>query len=691
MSSIIPGFEYDIFISYRHKDNKGEHWVTEFVNALKTELEATFKEDISIYFDENPHDGLLETYDVDDSLKNKLKCLIFIPIISQTYCDLKSFAWNHEFLAFKLLASDDQFGLKIKLVNGNVSNRILPIKIHDLDADDKTTIESEIGGVLRAIEFIYKEPGVNRPLSSNDSKNDNLNKTDYINQLNKVANAVKEIIAALKNPVSPESHSIATQLLPAKRKSKTLITAILLILILGVVGYWGYMKLSSSPNAEGLLDKSIAVLPFVDMSQNQDQEYFGDGIADEIINTLSQTNNLKVIGRTSSFQFKGKNEDLRKIGEQLGVSTILEGSVRRDKDKMRISAQLIRVIDGSHLWSKSYDRNVADIFAVQAEIAGSVADALMATLLLNPVSAREKKWNEEAYKFYQQGLFFYNRGAKGDPDKAKIYFLKSLDIDSTQAVIWTYLYSLADSNNERSRYMSNAYALDSLLGESIMIRASYFWGRLDFKRADIEIEKIIKSEKLTPRVLRNAGQICISLGRYEEGIELTLRAADLDPLQIWSQFNLGDAYMANGNFTNAISAYKKFMELTLDHEVVYSPLFIAYALSQNIEGAVEISELTKTDQDLGLFYPFVINQIEGNPQKADSILLLLEKQYGNEFPFMLGNLYALKNEKDSAFKWLDKAYEKKDQSLKALLSAPMLIPLRNDPKFKMLKKKLNFP
>lgn len=108
MASLLSGFEYDIFISYRHKDNKGGHWVTDFVDALKTELEATFKEDISIYFDENPHDGLLATHDVNDSLKDKLKALIFIPIISHTYCDPKSFAWNNEFLAFKKIASGDQ-------------------------------------------------------------------------------------------------------------------------------------------------------------------------------------------------------------------------------------------------------------------------------------------------------------------------------------------------------------------------------------------------------------------------------------------------------------------------------------------------------------------------------------------------------------------------------------------------------
>src|SRR6187402_1991119 len=154
MPSILPGYEYDIFISYRHKDNKGDRWVTEFVEALKAELEATFKEDISIYFDQNPHDGLLETHSVDKSLEGKLKCLIFIPIISQTYCDSKSFAWQHEFCAFNKLAKEDVIDRDIKLSNGNVTSRILPIKIHDMDAEDKSTIESEIGGVLRAIEFI---------------------------------------------------------------------------------------------------------------------------------------------------------------------------------------------------------------------------------------------------------------------------------------------------------------------------------------------------------------------------------------------------------------------------------------------------------------------------------------------------------------------------------------------------------
>ena len=199
MASIIPGYEYDIFISYRQKDNKYDGWVTEFVDNLKGELESTFKEEISVYFDINPHDGLLETHDVDASLKDKLKCLVFIPIISRTYCDPKSFAWEHEFKAFVEQASKDQFGLKVKLPNGNVANRVLPVRIHDLDTADIKLFESIIGGVLRSIDFVYKETGVNRQLRSKDDDIiKNPSQILYRDQINKVAHAVKDIIESMK-------------------------------------------------------------------------------------------------------------------------------------------------------------------------------------------------------------------------------------------------------------------------------------------------------------------------------------------------------------------------------------------------------------------------------------------------------------------------------------------------------------
>jgi hypothetical protein len=194
MASLLPGYEYDIFISYRQKDNKYDGWVTEFVNNLRRELEATFKEEISVYFDINPIDGLLETHDADASLKEKLKCLVFIPIISRTYCDNRSFAWEHEFKAFTEQASHDKLGLKIKLLNGNIGSRVLPVRIYDLDTADIKLCESVLGGVIRGVEFVYKEPGVNRPLTADDDEKKNLNNTKYRNQINKTANAIKEII-----------------------------------------------------------------------------------------------------------------------------------------------------------------------------------------------------------------------------------------------------------------------------------------------------------------------------------------------------------------------------------------------------------------------------------------------------------------------------------------------------------------
>jgi tetratricopeptide (TPR) repeat protein len=204
MSSIIEGYSYDIFISYRQKDNKYDGWVTEFVDNLKKELEATFKEEVSVYFDINPHDGLLETYDVDASLREKLKCLVFIPVISRTYCDPKSFAWTHEMRAFVELASNDIFGLKVNLINGNVTGRVLPVRIHDIDNNDLKLCEQLLSGVLRPVDFIYKSPGVNRPLRSNEDRpHDNLNKIYYRDQINKIANAIEEIIGTLKRIQDP--------------------------------------------------------------------------------------------------------------------------------------------------------------------------------------------------------------------------------------------------------------------------------------------------------------------------------------------------------------------------------------------------------------------------------------------------------------------------------------------------------
>jgi hypothetical protein len=186
--ALLPGFEYDIFISYRHNDNL-DGCVSGFVEALERELKATLKEPLSIYFDKNPHDGLLETHDVYKSLEGKLKALVFIPVLSQIYCDPNSFAWQHEFCAFNKSAPghfissgvegrgpEEGFGREIKLRSGNVASRILPIVIHHLDQEDLAMIEAETGSKLRFIDFTFLAAGVNRPLRKEDKREDNVNR-----------------------------------------------------------------------------------------------------------------------------------------------------------------------------------------------------------------------------------------------------------------------------------------------------------------------------------------------------------------------------------------------------------------------------------------------------------------------------------------------------------------------------------
>ena len=368
MASIIPGYSCDIFISYRQKDNKYDGWVTEFVENLKKELEATFKEEISLYFDNNPHDGLLETHDVDASLKEKLKCLIFIPIISRTYCDPRSFAWEHEFKAFVELASKDQFGLKVKLPNGNVASRVLPVRIYKLDNDDIKSCESVLGGILRGVEFIYTEPGVNRPLKSGDDEKSNLNKTRYRNQINKVANAIDELISGLRAVSVPEGKE-KRQHLPLedfKREERKWvgeklagisgskivkgIFVTLIVVALIVIFYPDLFKADREPKTES--GKTVvAILPFQNLTNDTVWNVWQDGIQDNLITSLSGFDNL-MVRQTESIRSLLKSTNITRyasitpsvainFSRKLNSKILITGSINKAGGSIRVNAQVI--------------------------------------------------------------------------------------------------------------------------------------------------------------------------------------------------------------------------------------------------------------------------------------------------------------------------------------------------------------
>ena len=463
MSSIIEGYNYDIFISYRQKDNKHDGWVTKFVENLKGELEATFKEDVSVYFDENPHDRLQETHNVDKSLEGKLKCLIFIPILSQTYCDPNSYAWQYEFLAFNKLAKDDNFGRDIRLRSGNVASRILPIRTHDLEQEDIKLYEKETGSVLRAMDFVFKtSTGVNRPLKVNeDHPQDNLNKTFYADQINKVANAIKEIILGMKRtPVSlvkEETHNgessegtVKEEISKGRGKfiksnKVKLIPALAVVALLIIAAIIAYPKLFKKDTLKRLQSSgegiSVAVMPFQNMTNDTIWNIWQQGIQNELASSLTNSEELKVRQTeliNSLIQSKGVTDYAsltpsfaRSISQKLDADVFIFGSIKKVGDLIRVNAQLIDSQTEDSFKSFQLDGTEEKILHITDSLSVIVRDFLIISIMEKEIIKDFRPListnSSEAYRYYMYGnQAFY----KLDFSTASEWYKKAIDIDS---------------------------------------------------------------------------------------------------------------------------------------------------------------------------------------------------------------------------------------------------------------------
>ena len=581
MSSIIEGYNYDIFVSYRQKDNKGNRWVSEFVDSLKTELESTFKEEISVYFDINPHDGLLETHDVDESLKDKLKCLVFIPIISRTYCDPKSFAWEHEFKAFVELASKDKFGLKVKLPNGNVANRILPVRIYDLDASDVKLCESILEGVLRGIEFIYKEPGVNRPLRVNeDNPHDNLNHTIYRNQVNKVANAIKEIITAIEpQEQKPEAvlKGVVKPIFAQGKNQKIMIFAGSIIgLVLIVLGLFFIPRLFKS---EKQVEKSIAVLPFKLLSEEPDKQYLADGMMEAIALHLSKIKDLRVMSRTSVEQYRGTTKTMHAIGQELNVDYLIEGSFQKFGDNTRMIVQLIKSNEESNVWANEYNSKWSDVFSLQSEVAKKIASELMLLLTPEEIEKITEKPTEnlEAYQSYLQGRYYASQPHFSIQDwkKALQAYQDAVDIDTTFALAYgelarahARLIFLRQDLSELRLEKANQAARKAIrLGSDqprVHLALGYYY-LYAYRDEDQALKHLEIAEKSLPNdveIMVEKAAIIVTKGRWEEYIHLLEKAHQISPNDVSILTDLAEGYWITRRFGNTIDACNQAIKIS---------------------------------------------------------------------------------------------------------------------------------
>ena len=716
MASLVPGFEYDIFISYRQKDNKGDRWVSEFVDALKIELESTVKEDITVYFDINPYDGLLEIHDVNASLREKLKCLIFIPIISHTYCDSKSFAWQHELAIFNKMAKEDPFGRDIKLPGGNVASRILPVKIHDLDESDNALLEDELGGALRCIEFIYKSAGVNRPLRAvEDHPRDNLNKTYYRDQINKLANAIKEILTALTRNNLPAGETPIESLRTKPHKPKYLITKIILAsflaLALIVLGYLFIPELFKS--CEQVV-KTIAVLPFENMSDNKENDWFGDAMTEEIIMQLYKIKQLTVRSRTSIMHYKETDKASPVIGHELKVNYLIEGSAQRFRDMVRIRVQLIYASTDKHLWGETYEAKWEDILSVQSEIARQIADKLQAVLTPEEKQLIDKTptKNLEAYNSYLLGRFFWNKRTKDGLTKSLDYFKKSVAEDTDYALAYSGLadaycilawwgwYPRAEGYARAKEYALRALEIDNNLSEAHATLGDVLcWDEWKWEEAGKELKLATELNQNYATAHQYYSEFLDIIGRNDEARSQINMALELDPFSTAINGTSALYYYNEGKYKESLEACHKTLEINSDYIWAYwQSFYVLTKQGEDLKAAEALRQFMLRDTMTAEIAKY-IPEVFGKSGMKGLLNWLIEIQRRNmSASLYLAKWYTMLGKKEEALNWLEKALKGRLSEIPAMNSLPDEIPrifnspdfhnLRSEHRFKMIKKKM---
>jgi len=600
MPSLIPGYEYDIFVSYRQKDNKYDGWVTEFVENLKKELEATFKEEISVYFDINPHDGLLETHEVDDSLKEKLKCLVFIPIISRTYCDPKSFAWDHEFKAFVDQASNDQFGLKVKLPNGNVASRVLPIRIYDLDNEDIKLCESVLGGMMRGVEFIYEEPGVNRPLKSDDDEKINLKKTKYRNQINKVGNSIKEIIQGLKSGTPDISDEKAGKEIPVKQEIKDekiihesksskypihkLISTTAIIIILVIAAIIFYPKIFDKDRLEYLRSKgtvSVAVIPFQNMTGDESKNFWQEVVQDILITSFSNSEFL-MVRQTESIRMLLENTDLASyasitpslasnVSQKLDADVFVYGSINKSGEQIRINAKLVDSETEEVFKSFPLDGTAENIINMADSLSLMIKDYLILSLLKKETTPDWHMFlgstrSPEALRYFLDGSKLF---LKEEYTASREMFHRAIEIDSnytSAAIMLAFAYGNAGLSKEAKKWSIKAYDNKDNIPRTDRIFAEYchaWWVDCDPSETIISLKQLLEIDDKAAMTYYNLGIVSSVRFQYDKTIEALEKALeyyarmDVKPMWVNNYTALGEAYHETGKYRKERRLYKK--------------------------------------------------------------------------------------------------------------------------------------
>jgi len=466
----------------------------------------------------------------------------------------------------------------------------------------------------------------------------------------------------------------------------------------------------SATHGDELKAPSIAVLPFTDMSPQKDQEYFCDGMVEELIDALAKLGGLRVASRTSAFQYKEATRDIREIGRRLGVRTVLEGSVRKAGNRLRITAQLVNIADGYHLWSDKYDRDLEDIFAVQDEISLAIVEKLKVRLLggeKEKLVKRQTK-NQEAYNLYLKGRYFWNRRYEVGMKKSLEYFQQAIEKDphyplpyvgitDSYGILGWFEFLRPDEAFSRAKAaLSLALEYDPSLGEAHAsqgwIHFCYDW---DWTSAELEFKKAIE---LTPEYATAHewyATFLMAMGRFEESIAAALRAREIDPLSLIVNGVVGVTYAFSRQYDRSISELRKTLDMDPGFYLARVWLGLSYQLAGKVEQAREtLREAVEVEAD----NPYALGflgwglGVSGQEEDALRILSRIEDRSRDQYvtPYQKGQILAGLGRIDEAFELFDEAYRQRSPQLVLLNATPLMDCLRSDPRFHSLLGRIGF-
>jgi TolB-like protein/DNA-binding winged helix-turn-helix (wHTH) protein len=484
---------------------------------------------------------------------------------------------------------------------------------------------------------------------------------------------------------------------------KTALVAVSAVILVGA-GYisWRHFR-STAPRGKVML----AVLPFENLTGDPNKEYLADGLTEETISQLGRLDpeRLGVIARTSVMGYKHKGERLDQIGRDLSVQYVLENSLRESGDHIRLTAQLIRVKDQTHLWSQDYDYPAKDILNVEDDVAKAVAREIRLRLTLQQQAelAQSHTANPEAFDAYLQGYYYFERDTTKDTEMAAKYYERATQLDPSYALAWVGLsralnweinvsvIPVEEGRRLAREAVERALALNPNLAEAHTQMARIKQQvDLDWAGADASLQRAIALDPGNPEVVRTAAVWADMLGRFDEAVQLNRRAVDLDPLNADSWELLAETKFYMGQLDEAAADSKKALELNSDVLAAHVVLSQIYAIQGRPQDALLEIELVHYYPIRAWLFPVAYYAL-GRKKESDAALSQLIAKYHAGYAYQIAQVYAFRNQPDEAFDWLERAYAQGDSGLVGTKVEPLLKNLHGDPRFTVFLKKLNLP